>query len=134
MAIEVGKPDYYIILKKRRKTVERLLQENDVDTKEKLEVLVAALEGEHLISLKFREEAEEYLAKVVLEKKQKQAKPKRKSEKPKVVAEKEPEESENPEEKVEAPKPKPKRRPRRSPKKSTTAKKTKTKDDSDSSE
>lgn len=62
MVIEVGKPDYYVVLKKRRKTVAAFLAINDIDSRKKLETLIQNLEKEHLISDTFRKEAEQYLA------------------------------------------------------------------------
>lgn len=61
MAIEIGKPDFYVILKKRRKPVETYLREQGVDSKKKLDVLVKALEIEHLVSSKFLGEADAFL-------------------------------------------------------------------------
>jgi len=71
MAIEVGKPDYYVVLKKRRRTVSDFLAQHDINTRKKLNELIQFLEKEHLVTDVFRKEAEKYLAKVELETKQK---------------------------------------------------------------
>lgn len=110
MVIEVGKPDLYVLLRKRRKSVDQYLLENDVDTTKKLELLYETLEVQHLVSHKFREEAEAYVAKVEQEKKS--------LAKLKQLAQKQV----KPEKKKEEPEKKPKRRQRRSTKTSTSAK------------
>lgn len=118
MAIEIGKPDFYVILKKRRKPVETYLREQGVDSKKKLDVLVKALEVEHLVSNKFLGEADTFLSS--LPKAEVKAQP------AKEVLE-ELEESEETEEleesevdKADDSKKKPKKRTRRSTKKSET--------------
>lgn len=118
MAIEIGKPDFYVILKKRRKSVETYLREQGVDSKNKLDVLIKALEVEHLISVKFLEEADAFLKSL--------PKAEIKVQPTKEIL-KEPEESEESEEleeseddKADDSKKKPKKQTRRSTKKSET--------------
>lgn len=61
MAIEVTKPDLYVVLKKRRRSVETMLKDHNVNSKESLDTLVRVLEVEYLISNRFLEEAKIYL-------------------------------------------------------------------------
>lgn len=61
MIIKIGKPDFYVVLKKRKRTVGQFLENRNVFSEKDLEDLIESIEVEHLVSDKFREEAKKYL-------------------------------------------------------------------------
>lgn len=61
MIIKIEKPDYYIILKKRRKTIEKYLQEQKINSKLDLDNHLKYLAHEYKINEQFILEADRYI-------------------------------------------------------------------------
>jgi hypothetical protein len=114
MAINVGKPDYYSVLKRRRRTVSQALAEAGVISETGLKDLIDSLKSRYLISQRFLHEAEAYVSSLELPEPEKQKPVKvvdNKQEKP-VAAGQEPPVEAEPWLKAEKPKPAPPRRKR----------------------
>jgi hypothetical protein len=55
---KIGRPDYYTIIKRRRRSMENILAEHGVDSLKKLRQFKKSLEGAYTVSQEFMSDAE----------------------------------------------------------------------------